>query len=511
MKFNINSFCKVMVLLTLSSTAFATDRLVPDPYPTVQAGITAAANGDRVVVSQGTYYENINSEGKSITLISTDPNDPNVVAGTVIDGNDLGTVVTFPDDANAVCVLAGFTITGGNSPGDGGGILCLNGTITVNKCVITDNVAAGSGGGIASEWADVTLAGCTFNQNTAYASGTFSGGGAIFSRNGILTLTGCRFTENVAASGNGGGIYAFNRESTLADCTFTSNSAALEGGGVAADHNNVTLTKCTFIGNSAEDGGGLNVSHWGATATNCTFSGNSATERGGAVRCFNLYTGGGELVFRNCTFSSNVAGDSGGAVCNQWDGDIEMTNCIAWANSATEGPQVALERDGTLTVSYSSLQGGLLDIYAPDADVDWLTGNIDSDPCFADPDAGDCHLQSTAGRWDPNQQTWVTDGNSSLCIDAGNPGCPPADEPTPNGDRINMGAYGGTSEASKSPPNWAVLADLTNDRVVDYDDMRVFVSFWLKAGPCVPADLTHDQFANILDFAVFAADWAWEK
>jgi len=45
----------------------------------------------------------------------------------------------------------------------------------------------------------------------------------------------------------------------------------------------------------------------------------------------------------------------------------------------------------------------------------------------------------------------VIDGITSPCIDAGDPSSPVEDEPEPNGGRINMGAYGGTAEASKSP------------------------------------------------------------
>jgi len=42
------------------------------------------------------------------------------------------------------------------------------------------------------------------------------------------------------------------------------------------------------------------------------------------------------------------------------------------------------------------------------------------------------------------------DDVTSPCIDAGDPNSPVGDEPEPNGGRINMGAYGGTEEASKS-------------------------------------------------------------
>ncbi len=42
------------------------------------------------------------------------------------------------------------------------------------------------------------------------------------------------------------------------------------------------------------------------------------------------------------------------------------------------------------------------------------------------------------------------DAATSPCIDAGDPNSPVGDEPQPNGGRINMGAYGGTAEASKS-------------------------------------------------------------
>ena len=100
------------------------------------------------------------------------------------------------------------------------------------------------------------------------------------------------------------------------------------------------------------------------------------------------------------------------------------------------------------------------------------------------------------------------DNVTSTCIDAGNPGCPLGDEPEDgNNVRINMGAYGGTVEASKTPANWRSIADLTNDWVVDFDDLGVFVGYWLDEGECIPSDLNRSQFVNFFDFAIFAEYW----
>lgn len=101
---------------------------------------------------------------------------------------------------------------------------------------------------------------------------------------------------------------------------------------------------------------------------------------------------------------------------------------------------------GTLTASYSNIQA--------DGVVAGV-GNINTDPLFANPSGGDFHLKSEAGRWDPaandGNGDWVLDAVTSPCIDAGDPASDYSNEPTPNGGRINMGAYGNTVRASKSP------------------------------------------------------------
>ncbi|MFC1783802.1 hypothetical protein ACFL02_09505 [Planctomycetota bacterium] len=74
--------------------------------------------------------------------------------------------------------------------------------------------------------------------------------------------------------------------------------------------------------------------------------------------------------------------------------------------------------------------------------------DIHLDPLFAGGE--DYHLKSEAGRFDPNQ-TWIIDNVTSPCIDAGDPVDGVGDEPQPHGDRINIGAYGGTAQASKTP------------------------------------------------------------
>jgi hypothetical protein len=134
---------------------------------------------------------------------------------------------------------------------------------------------------------------------------------------------------------------------------------------------------------------------------------------------------------------------------------VFVENSIFW--NVAEVFEGAVNAD-MLTVNYSLL---------PQAWHRWGVGNIDTDPLFAqvgywDPNgtpadagddfwvAGDYHLKSQAGRWDPVVQQWVTDDVTSPCIDAGNEGSEWKGEPWPNGRRINMGAYGGTAEASMS-------------------------------------------------------------
>jgi hypothetical protein len=134
-------------------------------------------------------------------------------------------------------------------------------------------------------------------------------------------------------------------------------------------------------------------------------------------------------------------------------------------------------------------------------------GNIDTDPCFSQPGHwedpcntpdtlwddvwvdGNYHLKSQAGRWDPDSQDWLQENATSPCIDAGNPMGPVGHEPFPNGGIINMGAYGGTAEASKSyfgePVCETIVAgDINGDCKVNFLDFRLMALHWLwQPGP----------------------------
>ncbi len=71
-----------------------------------------------------------------------------------------------------------------------------------------------------------------------------------------------------------------------------------------------------------------------------------------------------------------------------------------------------------------------------------------------------------------------------------------------------MGAYGGTTEASKTPANWRNIADLTNDWTVDFNDLKVFVDYWLETGQCIPSDLNRSQAVDFVDVAIFGKQWS---
>ncbi|GAH13907.1 unnamed protein product, partial [marine sediment metagenome] len=81
--------------------------------------------------------------------------------------------------------------------------------------------------------------------------------------------------------------------------------------------------------------------------------------------------------------------------------------------------------------------------------------------------------------------------------------------------RINMGAYGGTAQASMPPYGWALLGDLSNDGIIDYVDLGGQVKDWLTTASQQPGDLNRDGIVNMADFALLAQDWlaktSWYK
>ena len=75
--------------------------------------------------------------------------------------------------------------------------------------------------------------------------------------------------------------------------------------------------------------------------------------------------------------------------------------------------------------------------------------------------------------------------------------------------RINMGAYGGTHQASLAPYDWSLLADLNNDGVVDFEDISLMAEDWLIGKQKDPGDLDRNGVVNMKDYALLG--WIWQK
>lgn len=120
----------------------------------------------------------------------------------------------------------------------------------------------------------------------------------------------------------------------------------------------------------------------------------------------------------------------------------------------------------------------------------------------------DYHLKSEYGRWDPAAQAWVYDDVTSPCIDAGDPAAANwIYELWPHGKRINVGAYGGTPQASLSPSTAGNVADINRDETIGMDDLILFTAKWLQSAVLCPEDLNLDGKINLADFALIAENW----
>ncbi|MBC8526794.1 MAG: hypothetical protein H8D22_08050, partial [Candidatus Cloacimonetes bacterium] len=308
---------------------------IPDDHPTIQEGIDASVNGDTVLVQPGTYVENINYNGKNITVASLflTTQDTSYISQTIIDGNQNGSVVTFESGEDTSAVLTGFTITNGNT-GYGGGIHCNDSSPSLKSLSIKDNFSSPRGGGIYCIESSPCLENITITDNS---------------------------------TDQGGGLYCRNNSNPiLQNVSITGNTATNFGGGLLCRYNsNPSLYNVTIIGNST-----LGAIGWGG-GIYCTESSPS-------------------LV--NVTITDNSAWHGGGIHC-QYDCSPNLLNSILWDNTPEE---IYFYHDGepnTITISYSDIDGGSAGIVTNNnGTVYWLEGNIDADPLFADPENGDYHL-----------------------------------------------------------------------------------------------------------------------
>ncbi len=440
-----------------------------DAYTRPSDALSVAGSGDEIWVAAGTYVENIMLKdgvalyggfyGNETELSQRNWN----INETIINGSLQGSVVTSPSGAKETTRIDGFTIRNGWAKYKyGGGMYNFQSSPTVENCAFIGN-SANSGGGIGNyDNSSPTVKGCTFSGNST----NNAGGGMYNYLYSNPTVEGCTFNTNWTWVGGGGMRNHKYSSPTVKGCTFIGNSGT---GMYNSYYSSPTVTNCTFSGNSAELGGGMcNRDSSSPTATNCTFTANSA-----------IYGGG----IYNDSYSNSV-----------------VTNCILWADVPSE------IYGGTPTAIYSNVQGGWLGL-----------GNIDIDPCFVDVDANDYHLKSEGWRWDSVRGRWDYDDVTSRCIDAGNPGSPLGDELLSVPDdpeniwgqnlRIDMGAFGGTAEASIPPYDWALLADLTNDGLIDLTDFAYQAADWLNSADSQPSDLNRDGLIDTDDLALFVYDW----
>jgi parallel beta-helix repeat protein len=353
---------------------------------TIQDAVDTAGTGDEIVLSIGTFTGDGNRDidfgGKSITVRSTNPNDPNIVAVTIIDcqGTESephrGFSFISSEDANSI--LSGLTITNGYGPDEeiyfgplysyysvGGAIYCYGSSPTITNCTITGNFADSRGGGMFNhEGSSPTVDSCTFSGNSAKYGGGISnreldnGDWMSNQEYSSPTVTNCTFTGNSAYYGGGistnysGGMIDGDSGTVVINCKFIGNSADSRGGGIYYDYENGIITDCTFIDNFAPEGGGMynrgdamitdctftsNSANYGsgmynvddAMITDCTFTNNSADYGGG------MYNNSSPIV-DSCTFGGNSAENFGGGMCNGSDKPT-ITNCTFITNSAQSG------------------------------------------------------------------------------------------------------------------------------------------------------------------------------
>ncbi len=310
--------------------------LVPSEYSTIQDAINASEDRDTILVAPGTYTENINFMGKNIVIGSygmTYGSDEMFMHQTIIDGGGNGSVVTVTSGEDSSAVLHGFTIQNGVSD-FGGGIMIESSEPTFQYLLINNNQAE-YGGGVYARYDCEPV----FNYVTVLENTAGQGGGMRFRDNANPMISNCTIKWNTS-SGEGGGIYCNNADPKIFYTSIIGNIANEGGDAIYLKINcDVNFINTTIFGN-----------------------GNSVNDISSTVFCIT-----------NCS--------------------LLLRNTIIWEN---HGPAVefsSTSNPNSVSVNYCDVEGGQSGITTNDnGSISWLTGNVEINPLFCNPDSGDFNL-----------------------------------------------------------------------------------------------------------------------
>lgn len=323
--------------VSLVPLADAVEIHVPADYPTIQAGINAAQEGDDVIVADGVYTGPGNKglffPGPVITLRSENGPD-----ACVIDLEGSGVAFFLVADEDPGIVVQGFTVRNGAGSLGGAAFLHHDADLQFVDCVFTSNVSASGGAVHVENSASATFIGCTFSNNTGQY-----GGAVHVTDSSDPTFIACTFTDNTASVA-GGAIYCstFGTTPRFFDCTVTGNGTLGDGGGAFVRSGKPSLERCTIAGNTA-------------------------TARGGGLAV-------------------------------QGPGTAAFEGGILWGDAAAFGKEIALIDDvasggAVLEVGFSDVQGGAVGAsIGPDSTLLFDPTNQDADPLFLDLAAGDVRI-----------------------------------------------------------------------------------------------------------------------
>ena len=384
------------------------------PFRTIQEGIDAARDGDRVLVGPGVYPERIDFRGKAISVVASEGPAKTTIGKTSGLPGNFGAV--FENGEGTDSVLDGFTITWCNV--FQGVVHCQGTSPTIVRNVIRQN----SGLAIVCTNCDgVRILSNEIRQNSQTNLSLLGAG--IFASDSTLLIAGNEivgnYTDSLGAAG--AGIHLLRSTATIEDTVIAKNSCEHNSGG----------------------------------------------NRGGG-----LYANLSTVVARGNTFTANLAdigytgtlGLGGAIACD--DSDLTISTTILWGDFGDLGPEIYAS-DSYLRIDHSDVQGGVAKIVATGGStLDWGDGNVDTSPLFVSAINEDYRLTLDSPLLDegPAGQTGGIDAiGSPRVLDGDLDGMQRVDIGALEHDSTRLSVYGGTrlrgtvTFTTTAPSGWSYM------------------------------------------------------